>query len=249
MDIAYRHCIGDVFIPTEVVDATTLEGTESGYLLNLSEKQAHKWLKAFMMSNKKQKHRCNSGCIAAKNFKILQEMRVAIIEQRKIEKNIDFVRAFVRGKQVVLKNNCKVVEVFLPRDTWKEELSWVSGHLVNDIPDVSMDSEELEPEDSQDPPEQISFDDIVSQKSKWLIRESQRHANCGSIHWRPSRMTFMVKKIIDEDDFYISREFAIKNPKMSRRKVFEGNTSKAVEVLTGAFKSCLQNIKHWLDEE
>ena len=120
-------------------------------------------------------------------------------------------------------------------------MSWVSEHLVKDMPDVSMDSEELEPEDS--------FDDIVSQKSKWLIRESQRHANCGSTHWRPSRMTFMVKKIIDEDDFYISREFSIKDPKMSRRKVFEGNTSKAVEVLTGAFKSCLQNIKHWLDEE
>ena len=256
MDIQFRLCIGDVPVPVENVDAETLGGIKKGYLLNLSQRGNYKWLeKAFELSNKKQKHRFYRGG-GAKNFKILEEMRAAIIEMRKVDKKIPFIEAVIRGHRATLQNNLKSVRVFLPHDTVVEELSWVSENLIKDIEETSEGITENEHQDSeepdsdqepQDPQEQPSFEAIAKEESSTIVSETQRHTGCFSINWRPSRMAFLVKRNVDDDGFE-AQEFYIKRP-TKLRKNLDKNEPSAGETLKDVFKSCHKNIQHWLDKE
>ena len=78
-----------------------------------------------------------------------------------------------------------------------------------------------------------------------VVNEAQRHTNCISIQWWPSRSSFAVKRMIEDEKNPEFKEFLIKSPKKCCKNL-DRNDPGAEEILMDRFKTCLEIIQDWL---
>lgn len=247
-DVRERLCVGSRAVPH-----TTLENAEVGdegeevnlELLDFSSRASeYEWLEDAL--------HLASRHFRKKEFALFEELRGIIrahrasLRPREGVRERTFLKAQVRGRELLVQNTLRRVVIGMRKENIKEDLKWILQELAADLEAPPAPPLVLQDQDAAveaivvagdggylgaadaappavPPPGQGERESLEKQLQEGILKRLREHPECAGASWNPSRLSFEARKRARVEGGKAARHEARVLGLLNIRRTFDAN--------------------------